>query len=116
MLVSINKSGYSGSIGLVLKRGGKRIAYVDVFGPFDDTLTQTDNLFTQEHEVVQKAQPGDTLFIYSINDSFTIHLQLLEKGEEAKPFFVYKCDLGHTLNLFYPDKDGEINSEWETLT
>lgn len=53
MLVSTNMSGRGGYIKLLLKRGGKKIApTVDVFGTFDGTLTQTDNLFTQEHEVV----------------------------------------------------------------
>ena len=106
---------------LVLKRDGKEIARKYPFGWFDSSMNQTDRVLTKDNcQLVQKAKPGDQLFIYGGDDCYILNLrvELLSEGEEHKPLWKYQCPHGHPLKVFYPEGRDcrEINEEWEQLT
>ena len=108
---------------MILERDGEEIASQDLFGYFDSSFNQTDTVLTSESDIVKQAQPGDHYFLEPDKNSyiFSLRLELLEKEEEAKGLFVYKCPKAHQLKVYHPyyDEDEDewkTNTQWEELT
>lgn len=118
--IAVSANWFGGWMVLELKRNGRDVTQQWPFGHFDSSMNQTDRVFTKENcELVEKAQPGDQLYIKK-DGGYTLNLRvdMLAEGEEHKPFWSYKCPLGHPLSVFYPEEkySNYENEEWLQLT
>ena len=117
--IAISANWVDGALGLMLVRGKKDKIEQHIFGLFDHSLNQTDRVLTQDHKIVKKAKPGDQLFVIGAESYiFNLRVDLLEKEEESRPLWTYKCSDGHALQVFYGDgkECDKVNAEWAKLT